>query len=97
MYVEYLVDGIAILGIKYDPMIKVNLSIWCKIIISIYFRKVIVVLDLKVIQPASEVAGKLGAPQQLSDQVPVHEAMAKEMEQSGMLTLEATLMCHMCI
>jgi len=45
-------------------------------------RKVVVVLDLKVIQPASEVAGRLGAPQQLSDQINVHEAMAKEMEQS---------------
>ena len=61
-----------------------------------YFRKVIAVLDMKVIQPASEVAGILGAPQQLSDQILVHEAMAKEMEQSGKLTLEVSLVCHIC-
>ena len=43
----------------------------------------IVVLDMKVIKSHSEVSGKLGSPEQLSDQISVLEELAKEMKESG--------------
>lgn len=46
-------------------------------------RKVIVVLDMTVLQKSSEVAGKLGSPEQLSDQISVLDKMAAEMDTDG--------------
>ncbi len=46
-------------------------------------RKIIVVLDVTVLQKASEVAGKIGSPEQLSDQISVLEQMATEMNGNG--------------
>ncbi|XP_065054177.1 replication protein A 70 kDa DNA-binding subunit-like [Rhopilema esculentum] len=43
-------------------------------------RKVIVVLSMKIIKPATEIPGKIGQPVQLSDQITVIEEMAKEMK-----------------
>ena len=40
---------------------------------------------MKVIKPASEVEGKLGSPQQMSDQISVHETLTKEMKNSGIV------------
>ena len=50
----------------------------------------IVILDMKVVKPASEVAGKFGSPEQLSDQLSVLENIAKEMKQSGNSFLQSS-------
>ena len=39
---------------------------------------------MKIIKKATEVAGKIGAPEQLSDQLSVIEELAKEMRNSGL-------------
>lgn len=40
-------------------------------------------MDVKVVKPADEVSGKIGEPDQLSDQISVLSEMAKEANGSG--------------
>ena len=47
----------------------------------------IVILDMKVVKAASDINGRLGSPEQLSDQVSVHESIAKEINEPGIICL----------
>ena len=40
---------------------------------------------MKVIQSASEVGVKLGSPQQMSDQISVHDTLGKETKNPGIV------------
>ena len=54
------------------------------------------VLDMTVLQKSSEVAGKLGSPEQLSDQISVLDKMAAEMDTDGKL-LSIICYCYCCV
>ena len=57
------------------------------------YRKVIVVLSMKIIKPASEIPGKIGQPVQLSDQITVIEEMAKEMKMQSKSSFLFVILC----